>query len=160
MSINFTLILQIISFLILLTLLTKFLYKPFVKYLDKRTGDLKNLIEGTEADRKTAEENLQFSKNELHKAKEQSLQLKETAAREADKEKIKTLDEAKKEAIEILSKAERDIKKEIEKAKTDATKDIASLSVTLAKKILEREISEKDHKRLIEESLKEIIREK
>lgn len=156
MSLNFTLILQIISFLVLLWLLTKFLYKPFTKYLDERTDNIKKLIADTGKDRQKAEEYLKTSNEELRKTKEEVLSLRETAVREADKEKMKTIDEAKKEALSILTKTKHDIKKEIEKTKEDAKKDIASLSLEIAKKILNREVNEKDHEKLINESLKDI----
>lgn len=156
MNLNFTLILQIVSFLALLGFLTKFLYKPFIKYLDDRSKDIKKLIEGTEGDRKKAESYLRDSKEELERTKEKIFNLKDTTAREMDTEKIKTIDETKKEAASILKTAELDIKKEIEKAKSDAKKDIASISIYMAKKILGREIKEKDHEKLIKESLEGI----
>ena len=156
----FMLILQIISFLILLWLLAKFLYKPFMKYLDERARDVRKLIETAEEDRKKAEEHLEASKEELRKTRETALKIKESAAHEADREKIKTIDETKKEALEILERTELDLKKEIEKAKESVKKDISSLSLEMAKKILGREIKEKDHKKLIKESLKELSRER
>ena len=160
MSLNFTFVLQIFSFLILLALLTRFLYKPLLNYLDKRARDLQDLIETAGKDRKKSEEYLESSKEELRMAKEEVLQMKESAAREADREKIMTLEEARKEALLILNKAERDVKKEIEKAKAEAARDIGSLSVAMAKKILEREVSEKDHKKLITQALKELNSER
>ena len=160
MSLNFTLILQIISFLILLWLLAKFLYKPFMKYLDERAEDVRRLIEGAEHDRKKAEEHLEASKEEIRKTREAMLKMKEATTRDADREKIKTIDEAKKEALEILQRTELDVKKEIERAKDNVRKDISSLSLAIAKKILGREIKEEDHKKLIKESLKELNRER
>lgn len=158
MNLNFTLVLQVLSFLVLLGLLTKFLYKPLMKYLDERAANIRNLTEGAERDRKEAENYFETSRRELRSAKEQAVSLIESAIREADKEKIKTIGEAKREALAIIERAEFDIKKEIEKAKDDVKEDIASLSVEIAKKILEREISEKDHEKLIKESLKSISR--
>ena len=160
MNLNFTLILQIISFLVLLGLLTKFLYKPFVKYLDERTSSMQNLIEGAEKDRKEAEKLLTESKEELKRTKEEVLFLKETAIHESDKEKLKTVENAKKEAISILNKAELEIKKEIIKAKEEAKKDIAELSLEIAEKILGREINKKDHDKIVKQSLKDIKHER
>jgi len=156
MNLNFTLVLQILSFLALLGLLAKFLYRPLEKYLDERADNIRKFIEGAEHDRKQAESYFETSKKELRRAKEEAIRLIESAVREADKEKIKTADGAKKEALAIIEKAEGSIKKEIEKAKDDVKKDIASLSVEIAKKILEREINEEDHEKLIRESLKNI----
>ncbi len=142
----------------LLGLLTKILYEPLVKYLDERADSIRKLTEGAERNRKEAESYFETSRKELRSAKEEAVRLIEGAIREADKEKIKTIDGAKKEALAIIERAELGIKKEIEKAKDDVKGDIASLSVEIAKKILEREINEKDHEKLIKESLKSISR--
>jgi len=158
MNLNFTIVLQILSFLVLLGLLTKFLYGPLCKYLDERADNIRKLTEGAERDRKEAESHFETSRKELRGAKEEAVRLIESAIHEADKEKIKTIDGAKKEAFAIMERAELGIKKEIEKAKDDVKKDIASLSVEIAKKILGREINEKDHEKLIRESLKSINR--
>lgn len=152
--------LQIISFLILLGLLTRFLYRPFMKYLDGRADDLGRLIRGTEEDRKKAEEGLRASAEELRKTKKEIIGLKESAARDADREKIKTLEEAKKEALSIIERARLDAIKELKTAKDEVREEIASLSVEMAKKILNREIKEKDHRRLIEESIRELTRQR
>lgn len=159
MHLNATLLIEIISFLLLVGVLTKLLYRPIISILDKRRDYIRNLIENAENDRKKSEEYLQTAKDQLRKTKEEVLQLKEQVSREADKERIKTVEEAKKEALEILKKTELEIKKGIQNAKDEVKKETVSLSVDIAAKILGREINEEDHKRLIKESLKEITRE-
>jgi len=160
MNLNFTLVLQIISFIALLGILTKVLYKPFMKYLDERTDNVKNLLEGAERDRKKAEEYITTSREVIRRAKEDALSLRETTARDADREKIEIIGNAKKEALSVLEKAELGIKKEIEKTKEEAKKSIAGIAVEIAKKILGREVKEKDHASLIKESLKRIQSER
>lgn len=160
MNLNFTLVLQVISFLILLGLLTRFLYKPLLGYLDERAGNIRKLIEGAEKDRKKAETDRKASQEELRRTKEEVLALKESTTGEADKEKIKTIDEAKKQALAIIEKAELEVKREITRTKDEAKKDLATLSVEIARKILGREVKEADHKKVIKEALKGISSER
>ena len=70
MNLNFTLVLQILSFLALLSLLTKLLYRPLAKYLDERADNIRELTEGAERDRKKAESYFETSRKELRDAKE------------------------------------------------------------------------------------------
>jgi len=93
-----------------------------MKYLDERAVNIRKLTEGAERDRKDAERYFETSRQELRSAKEKAVSLIESAIREADKEKLKTMGEAKKEALAIIERAELDIKKGIEKAKDDVKK--------------------------------------
>lgn len=93
----FTIIVQLINFIVLILLLNKFLYKPVLLALDKRRHDVKKKIEETE--RKLIE----------------SEKLRE--------EYLKKLKELEKENIELKNKAIQEVKKfkeaEIQKVRDD-----------------------------------------
>jgi F-type H+-transporting ATPase subunit b len=156
MSLNFTLVLQIISFLILLGVMTKFFYRPFLKYLDRRADEVRSLLEGAERDNTHAAENLNSSKRELVESRQEILKMKDDAVKEADELMRKAREEAKQEALELLEKAKAEIEKETDAAKLAIKKDVASVALEIAEKILEREVKDADHKRFIEKSLKEL----
>jgi len=156
MNLNFTFVLQIISFLILLAALSKLLYKPLMKYLEERTQKTTGLIEGARDAEEKARQHAGEALKALDVAKEEALKLKEESKRSADKERLDVAGRAKEEAQRLIEEA----KKQIEKKYKDATKKVAlevgDLSVNIAAKILGREIKKDDHKRLIEESIREI----
>ena len=156
MNINFTIIIQIISFLVLLGLLTKYFYRPFMNYLDKRAKDIKYLIEETQKNREVAQQEFQKAKDELQKTKYQVLKMKNTAVKEADEHRRLAIEQAKQEAASLLERAKVEIKQEVASAKDNLKGDISSLSIEIAKKILEREVKEEDYKKLIEDSIKEL----
>ena len=151
---------MVLSFII--TLSYRFLTKP--EEMRKIKEEMKFYKEKSNEARKNknmkkSEEYLATSRDEFHRTRQDVIRLKELTARELDKQKIETVDAAKKEALSILEKAELDIKREIRNAKEEARKDVASLAVDIARKILDREMKPSDHKRLLEESLREINRE-
>ena len=156
MNLNFTLIIQIVSFLALLGLLTRYFYKPFMEYLDKRSQEVKGMMEEAQRNREASQKELGKAQDELKITKEQVLQMKNTVAREADEHRRHTIEDAKKEAVSILARAKLEIQKEADEAKKNLTKDISSLSIDIAKKIIDREIKESDYKKLIEASIKEL----
>ena len=159
MNLNFTLVLEIISFLILLGLLTKFLYGPVTKYLDERARDMA----AAEKNARAAEEKARFfaleSERALSRAREESVKMKKESRQIADGERRRIIEEAKKEARFLMERASAELgreKKEVMKGMRD---DIASISVDIARKMLGREINEKDHTRLIKESMAELENE-
>jgi F-type H+-transporting ATPase subunit b len=156
MNLNFTLVLQILSFLILLGLMTRFLYKPFVKYLDERAANIKKMLtnarESEERSRAYAEQTHQA----LEMAKTEALKMKEEAKRLSDMERRKVIEESKKEAHFLIEEAKKQIDKERDMALKEIKSEIADISIDIARKILGREIKPEDHKRIIEESISEI----
>jgi len=156
MNINFTLILQIISFLILLGLLKKYLYKPFMKYLEDRAKEASNILGSARSAEEKAKEYAEQTRKTLDQAKNDALRLKDETRRIADKERLDTINRSKTEARRIVEEA----KKEIKKAESEASKkiktSIADISMEVARKILGREVKKDDHSKLIDESLREI----
>ena len=156
MNLNFTLILQIISFLILLGLLTKFLYKPLSRYLDERAQDIKDMLENTQRSEEQAKTYAEKTEKTLGLAKEEALKIKDEARRLSDSERRRIVDEARGEALSLVEEARRQLGRERESVMKEIRADIADISVDIARRILGREISKQDHNRLIEESIAEI----
>ena len=156
MNLNFTLIIQIISFLIFLGLLTRYFYKPFMGYLDRRSQELKAMIEETRKNREASQEVMKKAQDELRATKQEVLQMKNATAKEADEHRRLSMEETKKEASSLLERAKKDIKKEVAEAKGHLKSEMALLSVKIARKILGREVKEQDHKKLIKDSIREL----
>lgn len=158
MNLNLTLILQIVSFLILMGLLAKFLYKPLIKILEQRSFQIAQDIENAKRSQGEAKRYAEETHQALNMAKEEAIKIKEQARRDADSTRRGMLSEAKKEYISIIDRAKKEIEKETNNARLKLKADISNLSTEVAKKILKREITEKDHERLIDESIRELGR--
>lgn len=159
MNINFTLVLQIASFLILLGLLTKFLYRPLMKYLDDRAAYIKDTTESVRQAEEKAKKYAEETHRALEMARGESVKIKKESRQIADRERRKIVEEAKKEARFLIEKAMKDLGREKEVILEKIKSDIASISVDIARKVLGREISSKDHNRIIEESISELENE-
>ncbi len=132
-----------VSFLILLVILGKFAWKPVTKMLDKR------------------EEKITQALNEANLAKEQMKQLtadnerlllaakdeRDTILNEARKVSQKMYEEAKakgqEEGQRIVEAAKNDINIEKQKAIVEIKNTIAEISIEMAEKILQHELSDK-----------------
>ena len=156
MNLNLTLILQIISFLILMGLLAKFLYKPLIKMLEERSSQIAQDIESARRSEEEAKRYAEETQKALNIAKEEAIRIKEQSRKDTDSTRREMLGETKKESISMIDRAKKEIEKEVTSARLRLRGEISNLSTEVAKKILKREIDKKDHEKLIDESIKEI----
>ena len=113
MEINwFTVIAQIVNFLILVWLLKRFLYKPVLKAIDERERKIASQIEDAATNKSEAkkEQDLFRQKNEEFD-KERTLKMNE-AYEEVDSEKQRMFEEVRKESTALRAKYEDSLKEE------------------------------------------------
>ena len=67
------------------------------------------------------------------------------------------MEKAEQESQEIISKANKAIEKERDLAIQSVRKEFSSLVISAATKVVDKSIDEKDHKDLIDKTLKEEI---
>jgi len=156
MKLNATLIFEVISFLILVAILAKYAYRPLLKFLDERSGQVKATLEEAEKKKIEAEKKLSLSQKELDWARGQALAIQESAKRQSEELGEKILGEAEKKASSLTTQSRKDILEETQQAKINLRTFIAGVSVSIASKILKREINEKDDSRIIEEGIKDL----
>ena len=113
MEINwFTVIAQIVNFLILVWLLKRFLYKPVLEAIDERERKIASQIEDAATNKSEAkkEQDLFRQKNENFN-KERAAKLNE-AYEEVDSEKQRMFEEVRKESTALRTKYEDSLKEE------------------------------------------------
>ncbi len=156
MSLNLTLILQVISFLILMFILTKVFYRPLLNFLDQRAQYVKDEIEKAEKERAKAEGEFKQAQENLRETQKQVLEWKDFAKKEIEEGRKGFLQRVKKEKEQILDEAKEGINREIVKTRGELKKEASSISLAIAEKILKREINEKDKARLVKEGIEKI----
>jgi F-type H+-transporting ATPase subunit b len=148
-SINATLIAQMIVFLILVGFTMKFVWPPIVKALDERA---QKVAEGLSAADKAKSELAIASK----RVEEQLAAARDDAAKRlADAERLaqSMIEEAKAraatEAAKIIAAAKAEAEQEAVKAREALREDVATLAVKGAEQILKREINAGVHAELL-----------
>ena len=147
---------QIITFLILLFLMKRFAWKPFLKVLDDRreriASEFKKIDEAkSEAEKVRAEYETRLS------AIEAEARARIQAAVEEGKRAAEAIREgAREEGEKILAKAQESIKAEVVKAE-EALKDrIVNLTVDIAAKVVQERLTVDDDKAIVETFIKEM----
>lgn len=132
-------------------LIKRFLFKPINEMLEKRRAladaqirEAENAKTEAQAIKSEYEANMLEAKN---KANEILLTAQKTAAIQSEE----MLKEASAQAAAMKAKAESDIAQEKRKAVNEIKNEIGDIAMEIAGKVIEREISEEDHTKLIDE---------
>lgn len=146
-----TFIAQICNLFLQVYLIKRFLFKPINAMLEKRRAMADAQIQDAVKAREEAiamkseyEQNMLEAKN---KANEIVTNAQKTAAIQSEE----MLKEASKQAAAMKAKAESDIAQEKRKAVNEVKNEIGGMAMEIAGKVIEREINEKDHAKLIDE---------
>ena len=147
---------EVISFAILLLILWKYAFPPILETLELRERKIKESLEQAERHRTEAERKLQEYEAKLS-----------AAAKEADallnqaKERAQRLQEENEQRLQTdAERIKEDAAREIEQARRKAVQDIRNqtteLALLVAEKIVERSLTDADHRRLADEALQAV----
>ena len=153
---GWTFLAQICNLMIQLVIFKKFLLKPIRQVIadrkakaDSEIADAQKLRTEAEAMKAEYEQNLQNARTEAN-------QIVAAAQKTATARSEELLGEARAQAAALKQKAEADIAQERKKAVNEVKDEIGGIAMEIASKVVEREISEKDHKDLIDEFIKNV----
>lgn len=146
-----TFIAQILNLFIQVYLIKRFLFKPINEMLAKR----KAMADAQISDATKAKEEAIAMKNEyeqnMQEARTKAGEILSSAQKTAAIQSEEILKEANAQAAALKEKAEKDIAQEKRKAVNEIKDEIGGMAVEIAGKVIEREISEEDHTKLIDE---------
>nr|WP_275576966.1 F0F1 ATP synthase subunit B [Thalassobacillus pellis] len=151
---------QLIFFLVLLALLGKFAWGPLMDMLKERESYISNEIDTAEKSREEAQKMQRDASEELKKTRQDAQAIIEEAKKTAGQQEQSIINSARTEAERIKVSAREEIEQEKEKAIQALQDKVASLSVLIASKVIEKELSEQDQQKLIDEYIKEVGEER
>jgi F-type H+-transporting ATPase subunit b len=146
---------QLVMFLILLALLKKFAWKPLIGVMKQREEHIAGEINSAEESRIEAKKLLEEQRNLLKEARLEAQGLIEGARKQGDVQREEIIEVARTEAERIKEAAKLEIEQQKEKAVAAIREQVASLSVLIASKVIEKELSAQDQDKLINDYIKE-----
>ena len=148
----------ILTFLVLLTVLAKFAWRPLLKMLKDREDFIKSSLEDAEkAQAELARLNV-VGEAIINKARSEAQSILSEGKVAASKLKDETLKAAKDQAKSILTDAEKQIRIEKHKAIEEIKSEVVDLSLSVATKLIKKNISREDNQTLIDESLENVTK--
>ena len=140
----------IIAFLVLMVILKKVAYGPLTKVLDERAAKISSDIDSAEKARQEAEKLAAQRQSELADTRQQATKVVADAKASAQKQSEALLAAASERATLINQQAQTDAEKLKEDAISNAKDDVAALSVAIASKLMQKELSLDDQQALID----------
>src|SRR5687768_10000650 len=146
----------ILTFLVLLTLLAKFAWRPLLQSLEARQETIRKSLADAEKARLELERLNQESAQIIRQARVEAESI--IGASRADAERLRTelREKARAEADGIIKNAERQIQLETARAVQEIRREAADISVAIASKLIQRNLTKEDNEKLIEEALRQL----
>ena len=146
----------LLNTLILFLIFKRFLFAPVNKIIEERKAQVSKTYEDADAALEKAKSMENEYAEKLSLAKEESAEIVRNATKKAQTRSDEIIGEAKNEASNIIVRANAEIEKEKKRAVNQIKDEISDIAVSIAEKVVEKEIDPKTHERLIEDFISNI----
>lgn len=153
-----TMLFQLIAFIVLMLLVSKFALRPLLNTMQQRQEHIEGQIKAAENSRKEAETLMEEQRKALEKASKEAKEIIDRAKAQKDREAEEIIAKAQERAERMIQEATNEIQREKEKALASLRSEVGSLSVQLASKLIEKELDGKGQAELVERYLEQVGR--
>lgn len=147
---------QLVNFLIIFWLLSRYVFKPLIKKLDERTIKVEQSLKNS----KEIEEKLHSAeaarKAEIEKARLEGQQIVSNAQKAAEQTKDMIIAQAKASSEKMLEQTKKELENQKEKLLIEVREAAATMVVAATEKIIREKLDPKKDEQLIKESLKNV----
>jgi len=153
LEIDWTIVLVIINFIILVILMGAFLYGPMLKFLDERSESIKKNIDDAEKSKLSSEKVLEEVKEELRQAKLESRKIIDDANEKSRDEHKKILQEANLAKEDVLKESQIQTIAMVKQAKEELKKEVVIIASDIAEKLIKDNIGNIDQEKIVKDYL-------
>ena len=146
----------ILTFLVLLGLLAKFAWRPLLQALESRQESIRKSLDDARQAKQDLERLHQESAQIIRQARVEADGIITRSRADAERLREEMKQKARAEADTIVKSAERQIQLETTRALQQIRTEAVDLSVMIASKIIQRNLSKEDNERLIDEALRQV----
>jgi F-type H+-transporting ATPase subunit b len=146
----------IITFLVLLGLLTKFAWRPLMTALETRQEAIRKSLENADTAKRELERLQQESAEIIRKAHAEAASIVSKGWSDGEQLREEMKQKAKAEADAVVKESKRQIEVETGRALRQIRNEVADMSIAIASKVIQRNVSREDNDRLIQDTLKQI----
>lgn len=143
----------IITFIVLVIVLKRFAWKPLMQALTSREEKIRESLEQAEHARHEAQRLIDENQKQMAHAQGEFQRMMREAREEAEKLRAKRKQEAEAEARKIIDQGKMEIEREKDAALVQLRGEVADLALLAASKILDEELDEKKHRRVVDSLL-------
>lgn len=147
---------QIISFLMILWLLSRYAWKPLLKVLDDRKNKIQSDCAEIQEQRLQVDKLVNEYQEKLRSLDAQALQKMNQAIEEAKLAAESIHAEAKLQAKAILSQAQDDLQNEIHQARLKLKNDLVEMTLSATEKVLKNSLNEEQQKKYVSDIIDQL----
>ncbi|MBN1504280.1 MAG: F0F1 ATP synthase subunit B [Candidatus Eisenbacteria bacterium] len=145
---------QIIGFLVVLWIMNRFAWKPFLKILDDRKARIQTDLADAEGKRAGAEKLEQQYQEKLREIDAEARARIQAAVKNAEKIAAEIKDEARQDVKGILDRARDEIERDKAEALVALRNDVVSMALRASEKVLKENLDETRHRKAIADFVK------
>ena len=144
----------ILTFLILFFVLSKFAWRPLLAALESREKTIRSSLEDAEKAKQELERLNTESEAIISEARSEAQSIRVEAKSAAEKIKADIMAQAGEDAKKLRDENEKQIQVEKDRAINEIRQEVVGLTLTVAERVIRKNLSKEDNQKLIEGSLK------
>lgn len=143
-------------FLLVVAVLGKFAWGPVLALLQEREQFIHKSLADAKRDREEAEARLREYAAKIQTARVEAAAILDEARRDSERLREDLKQRARTEAEGMIQNAERQISLQTQRAIQEIRREAVDLSVAIASKIIQRNLTKEDNQRLIDEAIRQV----
>ncbi len=144
---------EIITFLILLFLLYRYVYPAIRDQIQRRQSEIEQAIDEAQKTRQEARELLAEYRRQIDEARAEARQILDEARKQGEAARERARREAREEGERIIQRAREEIERERDAALRQVRSEVADMVIWTAGRVIGHELDRDEHERLISEAL-------
>ena len=153
---DYTFVVMIVSFLLLVWLLSAKAWGPLMKMMETRRSGIESMLAQAENERKQAEQIKREYQEEMRKARQEAQDVIAKATKVGETQANDILSASHDEAERIKKSALADIERERDRAISELKAQVSDLSVLVAEKIIRQKLDMKGQGKIVEQFIQEV----
>jgi len=155
-SLDKSLIVQAINFLILLFILQRLFYKPFLAKMGERTAAIQKSLDEAQAARAEATRQQEENETRLRAAHAEAAAIRAQAVKEASEEQKRLVEAARAESQRLVESAKAQMDADVRRAREELRREVADLATAVAEKLVRRSLRDEDHRRIVADAITKV----
>jgi F-type H+-transporting ATPase subunit b len=155
-QINGTVIVELITFVIMLAILARYVYPEIVKLAEARQQAIAEQLKEAEKARADAEQSLKEAAAKLEDARVTAKSVIDAATKSGEQLRQELKQKAEDESKRTIEAAKKEIEAERERAVQSVRSEVANLVVAATEKVIGETLDDTKHRQLIERAIAEV----
>lgn len=152
-SLDRSLIVQVINFVVLLVILRRLLYRPFLAKMEERTEAIRKSLEEAQAARAEAARQQEENEARLRTAHAEAAAIRAQALKDAAEEQRRLVDAARAESQRLVDSTKAQLDADVRRAREELRREVADLATAVAEKLIRKSLRDEEHRRIVDDAI-------